>query len=63
MVDGCFDIDPDKVVTGRTFEYCMACGEDRTEGEDHPWCNDECLQKLSNEWWEDFRKIQAGDRG
>ena len=59
MDDGCFDIDPDKVVTGRTFECCHACGEDITEGEDMPWCSTECLQELSDAWWENFSKIQA----
>lgn len=46
-MDGVFNINPDKVITGRTFEYCHACGEEVTTGEDMPWCNEVCLQRLS----------------
>ena len=56
---GGWTIDPGREVTRRTFEYCHACGEERTQGDDHPWCNDECLQALSDAWWEEYRKIQA----
>jgi hypothetical protein len=49
-------IDPDKEITCRTFEYCHACGEERIEGQDYPWCNDECLQVISDAWWEEYRK-------
>lgn len=59
---GGWTIDPGKEVTGRTFEYCHACGEERTEGDDYPWCNDGCLQVLSDAWWKEYRKIEATNR-
>lgn len=56
-MDGVFNINPDKVITGRTFEYCHACGEEVTTSEDMPWCNEVCLQRLSDAWWEEYKAI------
>ncbi len=61
--DGIFDINPDKPITGRTFEYCHACGEEITEGEDHPWCSETCLERLSEMWWEEYNKITNTTEG
>lgn len=58
MQDEIITLNPDKQIKGRTHEYCHGCGELRTEGEDMPWCSQECLDKIADEWWQEYVKNQ-----